>query len=268
MSSDPCSGAYNAALPIMLEDPGFSINGISLTADERELYYARGDTSTQPSLRQVVRRSRASTGVMFGAVEALPALDGVCGAAPFVNPDISEDGLTLYVTCTQDVPLGMSEGVSLLRVARRADRSADFTLEPEPIGSIFASAGISADELTAYTDGEVFDTAPQMFTRAAKTEPFGAAMPVPGIASALRSLDVSSDGLALFGATSIENVTRIVRAQRDSANASFAEPAPLELQLMPAVLGIGAPNVTANCSLYMVAILMDGQNAIFRAAHP
>ena len=94
------------------------------------------------------------------------------------NPDISEDGLTLYVTCTREMPAGMSEGVSLLRVARRPDRSSDFTLEAEPAGGVFGAAGISADELTAYTDGEFFGTAPQLFTRAdAGWRPTGASVP-------------------------------------------------------------------------------------------
>src|SRR6185503_15023561 len=116
----------------------------------------------------------------FGPVEPLLELADVCGANPYVNPDVTDDGLTLYVTCTQDVELGLSEGVSPLRVAHRPDRNSAFTLETEPVGGVFASAGISADELTAYTDGEIFDTAPRMFTRASKTESFGEAQAVPG----------------------------------------------------------------------------------------
>jgi hypothetical protein len=258
-----CHGPYGQLQLVLAEETEFLMNGISLTADERELYYSREENS----IREVVRRTRASAGDMFGAVEPLPALAGVCGEAMRVNPDISEDGLTLYVTCTQEMPPGMSEGVSPLRVARRRDRSSDFTLEAEPIGGVFASAGISADELTAYTDGEFFGTAPRMFTRATKTEAFTGPMAVPGISnSGLRSPDISSDGLSLFGAiTTPDETLRIVRAQRDSTDAPFAEPTLLDLQPLPAGVAMGAPNVTASCLLYVIARLMDGQYTVYRA---
>jgi hypothetical protein len=256
-----CRGPYGQAVPVLLEDTGFSINGISVTADERELYYARAETSMP---RVVVRRTRASTADVFGPVEPLPVLAGVCGDTQRANPDISEDGLTLYITCTEETPAGMSEGVSPLRVARRASRSSDFVLEAEPIGGVFAAAGISADELTAYTDGEFFDTAPQMFTRATKAESFSGPIAVPGITK-LRSPDISSDGLALFGAASVDNMTQIVRAVRDSEGASFSEPAPLGLQTMPAAIAMGAPNVSAGCALYVVVVLMSGEQTVYRA---
>ncbi|HYJ08049.1 MAG TPA: hypothetical protein VEX18_03550 [Polyangiaceae bacterium] len=265
--SGSCHGPYGQPLLVLAEEPDALINGISLTADERELYYSREKNAMQ----EVVRRTRASAGDMFGAVEPLPALAGVCGDLPNVNPDISEDGLTLYVTCTAEMPPGMSEGVSPLRVARRADRSSDFTLEAEPIGNVFASAGISADELTAYTDGEFFGTAPQMFTRATKAEAFSGPMEVPEIRNTgLRSLDISSDGLSLFGAVMIDEVTRIARAHRETEGAAFSEPVPLDLPLdlpmMPVALGVGAPNVTAGCLLYMIVRLMDGQYTVYRAS--
>ena len=245
-----CSGPFGAAMPVLLEEPMVSINGISVTADEREIYYARQTAGELPAV--VVRRTRASKGEMFGAVEGLPTLDGVCGANPRVNPDISDDGLTLYVTCTADVELGLSEGVSPLRVARRADRSTPFTLDPEPIGGVFASAGISADELTAFTDGEIFDTAPQLFTRASKSESFVGPQAVPGLATPFRSPDISSDGLSLFGATRLAagGFSAIARAQRASKDAPFMAPEQLDLQL--GEVGIGAPNITPSCSLYLI----------------
>lgn len=262
-----CHGAYGQPLLVLTVEPEALINGISLTADERELYYSRQKNSMQ----EVVRHTRASAGDMFGAVEPLPALAGVCGDLPNVNPDISEDGLTLYVTCTAEMPPPMSEGVSPLRVARRPDRSSDFTLEAEPIGNVFASAGISADELTAYTDGEFFGTAPQMFTRATKAEAFGGPMEVPEIRNAgLRSPDISSDGLSLFGAVTIDEVARIARAHRETKGAAFSEPVQLDLAFdlpaTPVPLGLGAPNVTAGCLLYVIVRLMDGQYTVYRAS--
>lgn len=251
----------------MVEDAMATINGISLTADELEVYYARGSTDGTTT-SQVVRRTRAAKNQVFGPAETLTELAGVCGELPYVNPDISEDGLSLYVTCTAKVDFGMSEGVSPLRVARRAARSAAFTLDAQPIGGVFASAGISADELTAYTDGEIFETAPQMFTRATKTETFTGPQPVPGITTALRSLDISSDGLVLFGAASTGDATAIHRAVRASTSAAFGAPQPLELQLMDAGMnpGLGAPNVTASCTLYLVVAMRSAGYAMFAAS--
>jgi hypothetical protein len=132
---------------------------------------------------------------------------------------------------------------------------------------VFGAAGISADELIAYTDGEFFGTAPQMFTRATKAEAFSAPMEVPEIRSTgLRSPDISSDGLSLFGAVMIDEVSRIARAHRETQGAAFPEPVPLDLPIMPAVIGIGAPNVTAGCLLYMIVLLMDGQYTVYRAS--
>jgi hypothetical protein len=251
----------------MVEDTGFQMNGISLTADELELYYSRGTSDGALLVQSIVRRKRSTTNEMFGAVEALPELAGVCAANQRVNPDVTDDGLTLYVTCTQDVESGMSEGMSPLRVAHRSDRSAAFTLAAEPIGSVFASASIAADELTAYSDGEIFNTAPQMFTRATKTASFGAAQPVPGVAVPLRSPDISNDGLVLFGGATPAGASgsAIHRAVRASKDAPFGALEALELQL-PAMVGVGAPTITPSCSLYAIVVLPNVGHTLHRAA--
>jgi hypothetical protein len=253
-----CTAPFGPTAPVVVEeDPLVSINGVSVTADELELYYSRRQAPDSPHV--VVRRTRASKSETFGPVEYLPMLDGSCGENPRVNPDISEDGLTLYITCTKQVDdTGVSEGMSPLRVARRASRSAAFALDAEPIGSVFASAGLSADELTAYTDGEVFDTAPQMFERASKTETFMGPRPVPGLSTPFRSPDVSSNRLVLFGAATdpVDARLHVYRATRASVDAPFGAPERLELGLhQTANVAVGAPNITPSCSLYMIAVI-------------
>ncbi len=249
-----CTGAFNAAEPVLRAPMDTSVNGVSLTADELELYYTRDFEVTATPTPEVVRRKRASKDALFGEAESLPELAGVCGDKLRIYPDVSEDGLTLYVTCTTRVDEG-SEGVSVLRVARRAGRSEPFVLAAEPAGNVFAAAGIAADELTAYTDGEVFDTAPQMFTRSSKAEPFMGPMAVPGIDVPFRSPDVSSDGLTLFGAAG-RDIIHIYRAHRADANAAFSTPEPIDLKLSEAT--IGAPNITAGCALYVVVVTSEG----------
>ena len=252
-STGSCSGTFGRALPVMIEDSGYSMTGISLTGDELELFYARSQAGAPPS---VVRRTRTDKDAFFGTLYDLPELAMVCEPEQLVNPDVSEDGLTLYVTCTQIADTGMSEGVSTLRVARRPDRTMPFSLEAEPIGGVFASAGLSSDELTAYTDGEIFDTAPQMFRRASKTESFGEAEPVPGIDTALNSLDISSDGLSLFGSANpvsgTDNANAIFRALRSDPQGNFSAPAQLDLQVFHP--GVGAPNITPSCTLYLIVV--------------
>jgi hypothetical protein len=250
----------------LLESEGITISGISLTADELELYYARRATSATGTVPEIVRRRRASKSEMFGSLEVLNGLAGVCAADhPLLNPDVTDDGLSLYVTCTQDAPLGASEGVSPLRVATRAARGAAFTLAPDPVGGVFASAGISADELTAYTDGEIFDTPPRMFTRGSKTESFGQPQAVAGIDTGLRSPDIASDGLALFGAAGIPGEgSGIVRALRSSRDQPFAAPVPLELGLMPTD-AVGAPNVVPSCALYMIVLTSTMPSSVYVA---
>jgi len=160
-----CQGSYGPLTPLFSEAAPLNINGPSVTSDELLIFYSLGDSSV-PELTQTLRyRKRQSVAEAFGPSQSLPELANVCPPNQHVNPDISEDGLTLYVTCTPNVDVGLPEGPSQLRVARRNDRNSSFVLDAEPAGSVFASAGLSADELTAYSGGEVWGTAPQLFTR-------------------------------------------------------------------------------------------------------
>jgi hypothetical protein len=245
------SGTLVNAHPVMFEPSGSQISGISLTGDELELYYARNYDGFS-----IMRARRPATTEPFGYPEYLAELVNVCGQNQRANPDVSGDGLSLYITCTQLVDVGMSEGISTLRVARRPDRSSAFVLEPEPVGGVYASAGISADELVAYTDGEIFNTAPRMFMRASKTESFGEPQAVPGITEPLNSLDISDDGLALFGSTTLSEAsdTTIFRALRADPDGPFGALEPLDFELAgfngkPA---IGAPNITPSGTLYLI----------------
>ena len=82
-----CLRPYAAAVPVFTEDVlGIPINGISVTSDELELFYARTDSVDLDTPPRVVRRTRTSTSAMFDAAVPLPALDGVCGTRLRVNP--------------------------------------------------------------------------------------------------------------------------------------------------------------------------------------
>lgn len=259
-----CSGAVGPAAAVFTEAVGVRLGGVGLTGDELEVYYVQRLGDAPPG---VVRRKRASKDAPFGGVETLPELADACRPDQHVNQDVTDDGLALYVTCTDMVDIGLPEGVSTLRVARRPDRASAFTLQTEPAGGVLASAGISADELTAYTDGEIYNTAPRMFTRATKAESFGGeAQPIPGIDVPFNSPDISNDGLVLFGAARAAsgNGNAIFRALRDDASGAFAVPLELDLQLPAGT--IGAPNITPSCTLYVVLAPLDGGNSVYAAA--
>lgn len=251
--SKACQGSYGP-LTLVFSEPSFTVNGPSVTSDELLLFYSVGDKTVTEVKQAVMFRQRQSVTDPFGPGLPLPELANVCSPNQHVNPDISEDGLTLYVSCTASIDVGLPEGPSQLRVARRSDRSSSFVLDAEPVGSVFASAGLSADELTAYTGGEVWGTAPQLFTRTAKTEKFGEAKPVPGFTSPLNSPDISADGLTLFGAAPSASTTRqlVRRATRTSSAENFGEPTALDFGLPDNTFG--APNVTPSCSLYLVMV--------------
>jgi hypothetical protein len=270
VASGACGGPYGAAAPFLQEDaPTFVISGISLTADELEIFYARNEAADPVTPPVVVRRSRANKDAMFGAIEPLTMLGGVCGTKLKVNPDISEDGLTLYVTCTDRVEdPSLSPGKSVLRVARRADRTSPFVLASEPVGDVYASAGLSADQLTAYTDGEFYDTPPRMFVRQSEHENFaGAGQTIPGITTPLRSPDISASGLQLFGAAVAlgATVSSIHRFSRPSSDTPFGAPELLELGLPDPPPSVGGANVTPSCALYLIGAASNTPYTVYRA---
>lgn len=255
LANSTCTGHFPAASQVFVEETMIAMNGLSVTADELELFYTRGERGTTEQI--LVARKRASVSQPFGAFEVLPGLEGACVSPQRVNSDISEDGLTLYITCTDDVSTSQSEGMSTLRAARRSSRAGVFTLDPVAVGSVQASSGISADELAAYSDGQIFGVEPpRMFTRQDKTQVFASGQAVPGIGTPLGSLDISSDSLVLFGAAARASGTGrgIFRATRSAPDATFGALEELELGL-PGTLG--SANITPRCSLYMIMALVD-----------
>lgn len=269
VGSGACGGPYEAAIPVLQEDAlGFVISGISLTADELEIFYARNEAADLVTPPVVVRRTRTNKYAMFDAMEPLTMLAGVCGTKLRVNPDISEDGLTLYVTCTDRVEdPSLSPGKSPLRVARRADRTSPFVLASDPVGDVYASAGLSADQLTAYTDGEIPDEPPRMFVRQSEHENFGAGQAIPGITTPLRSPDISASGLQLFGAAVAPGakVSSIYRFSRPSSDMPFGAPELFGLGLAEPLPSVGAANITPSCALYLVGSASNAPYTVYRA---
>jgi hypothetical protein len=257
-----CTGGYDPPQLLFDEAPLFYLGSPSVTADELQIFYSQG-VSANPGVEQtVVFRTRESQTEPFGPTQLLPELAEVCPPShEYRYPDISEDGLTLYVTCSA---VRASSGPSILRVSRRQAASGSFVLDPEPLGFVLPAAGLSADELTAYTSGEMGAAQPHLFARPSKNESFGPAQPVPGFATPLHSPDISADGLTLFGSLRVEGTpdTTLRRASRTSIAQDFGPPEELDFGMpMPKT---GGPNVAPNCNLYFATSVTTVQLARYR----
>lgn len=257
-----CTGDYDPPQLLFDEAPLFYLGSPSVTADELQIFYSQGVTANPGVEQTVVFRTRESQTEPFGPARLLPELAEVCPPShQYHNPDISEDGLTLYVTCTA---VSTSSGPSILRVSRRQAPSGSFVLDPEPLGFVFPAAGLSADELTAYTSSELGAAQPHLFTRPSKNEPFGPAQPVPGFTTPLHAPDISADGLTLFGSLRAEGtpVATLRRASRTSITQDFGPPE--ELNFGMPMLKTGGPNLAPSCNLYFAASFTTVQLARYR----
>jgi hypothetical protein len=183
---------------------------LSITDDELELYYTNQFIWVQ---------RRAARTDPFGAASEVTELSPVCsGATATGSVDVTGDGLRLYFTC--------GETVGPIQLATRADRSAPFTLDPNPVGTAETSISVSSDELTLFSvinNGE--NAQALIHTRATTSEPFGPGSPIPGINQPFRFPELSADGSTLFGSIApTPRLWRLARATRDPATGSFSTP--------------------------------------------
>jgi hypothetical protein len=237
-AGDSCRGAF-AAPEVLFEASGSDIpNSLSITGDERELYY------WLPA--GVTLRARDDKASAFGDALSVPGLEGVCGDGDGRSLDVSSDGLRLYFTC--DAPSGP------LRVAQRADRTAPFVLSAASVGMTGTSIALSGDELRAYAVAGPETPKPLMYERASTAMPFGTASPVPGIDGAFRHPEPSDDGMALFGGVvSTGTLYRLAISMRSADGYSapssdgLPEPEPTASHL--------TPTLSADCdSLYFLSL--------------
>jgi hypothetical protein len=245
-----CAGTFSTLETVFAGETNQIPGALSVTADDLELFYSVAG--------HVLVRKRASTSEAFSEPVSLPEIDGLCAPTETpVNPslDISEDGLRLYVTCTD------AEGP--LRLATRPDRNSSFEPTAESVGTVGASISISSDELVAVsstTNGG--DALLLRSERASLGEPFSDPVRVAEITGPFRHPELSGDGLSLFGVVpkdpslplDIAN-WRLAVASRTSPSGSFSAPSFAGLPEPPDTQADYAPTVSGACeSLYFTRV--------------
>jgi len=172
--------------------------------------------------------------------------------------DASADGLRVYVSCYANIDL-----YTELYQFERPDRDALFA-NPTEVGRVFASSGISVDELTLVGARFTSDIATSTSTRTALDRRFPDPHPLPGLENqAIFSPTLSRDGLELYGALGTEKTFAVVR--RPDLDTPFGTPEPLT-HLIGDLMTVGAPDLSDDCrTLVFVGVDYAIQWAIYQA---
>ena len=227
-----CKGSFHEERIVFENET--RVTSPSLTGDALELYLVVGESSNETF--QMARRSAVEE--PFGAAQSLPELDSFCDSTLNKTLDISFDGLRIYFSCYADLDFETT-----LYLSTRADRAASFG-EPIELGLAPASAAASADELAVYGSLYTVDTQTRRYARSDIQAQLGSAEVVPGLEMvSFFSPVVSSDGLEIYGA--VGETKTFSKATRTSADLPFGAPQPLSLGA--GLLGVGAPDLSADC---------------------
>lgn len=254
MSVD-CSGTFGDANAVFQDGP--RVTTPTLTADELLLFYARG-ASGEERFHVSTRASRTEA---FPPGVSVPELDAACQPTDDRSIDISNDGLTAYVSCYATGTLG--EPTTLYALAR-SSRTEAFGSASE-VGSMTPSSSIEDDGLSAVWSGE--DTpSTRLATRTSTTESFGNDSELLGLESTnVYAPDLAPDGLAIYGGIDTAEGRSLAVATRSNRDEPFGAPA-VFTALIDGLPNSGAPELSADCrSLYFVGVDEAVQFHVFRA---
>jgi hypothetical protein len=264
-----CTGAFGEPEPVFT-DLGAQPQGISLTLDEREMFYFIEESGGTIPGRLVVR-TRSSAAAEFGPPEDVAELAEVCPLPLWIGGvEVSHDGLRLYVSCED---LSTPDQPGPLRFAERSSRTVGWQLALEPIGMVGRSPGLSADERTLFSTvsrSTSLAVPPNMQTRSSLGDTFGTPIPVPGLPAAYYpSPDPSADGLHLFGGVMVETEAAprlgLAVASRATLDAPFDPPTTTDMPA-PAGPADGSPAISADCRrLYFVRVPQQGDRVVMMA---
>lgn len=250
-----CTGAFGAPRTLWIETQS-AASSLSVTDDELEIYYIIRDVILDAGAtlgEYVVKmRTRQTKSALFSDPVTLTQLSDVCaaevGAGTFNlgGVDVSGDGLRLYFSCYDELA-----DVGSVHLAERSDRNSAFTLNAGTFGSVSSSLDVTRGELTllavaGYANGGTPETV--MHTRASTAEPFGTAIPVPGVPSEFHQPDLARDGLHLYGSMRdpVTAVNQLAVAVRTDPGAAFGPPA---IDGLPFTTGSEdyTPAISADC---------------------
>jgi hypothetical protein len=254
-----CGGVFAAPTVVQTEPPA-QLSSPAVTADELELFYVRTDASVTPSATGFRHSIRLSKRDAFPVGEVLGDFDAKCAPGRRLGIDVTADGLRAYFTCHLD-----AEPTAPLWIAERGSRQVPFVVAADPVGTVGPSPNLAGDELTVFTSAllaSMGPSTPQEFTRSSTADLFGTASSVPGLETAtMTTLDLSSDGLFLYGASD----GGLVRAPFKPSTQAFDMPETLIART--AERSYGSPELSQDCrTLYYVSVSADATDWAIVAA--
>jgi hypothetical protein len=234
---------------VVLEMPGTSFSGLTLSPDELELIYSAGPVESG-SDQGFFRARRASKDDVFSTPVAIPELDAECATSTMTRSgDLTFDGLGFYFTCyDSDLPAGSSQ----LLYARRPSLDAPFVAERIDYADVDRGPSVSRDEIELFAAlGTAGPT--KRYTRSDTTQPWSSGEVVAGLESTIIATpEIAPDGLTLYASQSASNTWyALVEATRSAPGAAFG---PLTA-LLPEIMNetFGSPAISNDCrSLYFV----------------
>jgi hypothetical protein len=239
---------------VVLETPGMSFSGLTVSPDELELIYSAGAVDGVD--QGFFHARRASKADVFSQPVALPELDAACGMSTLTRSgDLTFDGLGFYFTCYDSQSPG---SVAELLYARRPSLDAPFVEERIDYLIVDRGPSVSRDELELFAAlGSAGPT--KRYVRTDATASFGNGEEVAGLESyIIATPEIAPDGRTLYASRSMSNTWyALVEATRSEPGAAFG---PLTV-LLPEITNetFGSPAISNDCrSLYFVHyVLVD-----------
>jgi len=235
---------------------GGRVTSPALSADNLELFYVAGESYDETFMVS----HRNSTRDVFPegtALDELNEFEPCLGLNKTL--DASADGLRVYISCYTDVDL-----YTPLYQFERPSRDAPFE-GPLEHRALFASSGISVDELTLVGSRFESDVATFASTRTALDQPFSEPKPLPGLENvALFGPTLSRDGLQLYGALGTEK--RLSAARRPDLDSPFDDEFLDYGALVGDLMTAGAPDLSDDCRTLVFVGVDDASNwALYQA---
>ncbi len=275
---DVCTNTFGDPVLLIPDTPGVLRQSLSISGDDLELYYEE----RRPDHAHLMVQRRTDRNAAFGpATELEGSIWSWCPDALDPSLDVSDDGLRLYLTCIDTTMQNANGGYTSgpIRLATRTARTGTFMLQENTFGTGNVSISVSQDELTAFWSDYSTTTnpLPVMAMRASISDPFGAAMALPGITDSVRQPELADDGEHLFGSVQLLNANfHLFMYTRTGGNGTFLPVDAHDIVVQqtgypgddpstPAIEGASdySPTVTSDCnSLYFMrrTVMADGSS--------
>jgi hypothetical protein len=240
-----CEGDWGEPRVVLEHTDGLSISSLSITEDEKVLYFTKSGGTVEPARVHVAKRD--SVDEPFGIERPVDELNAICAPPQMALLDVTHDGLDAFVACSME-GLACAEQPCSIYHASRSSTADPFVSKGEVATGLGTSPAISPDRLRIYTAGKnpILGGEPPLFAdRATVNDRFGTAQPIPGTDSwsiALLAPELSVDGLELYGHEP-DTAADLLWSRRKSASDPFPAPS----VLVSATIAAGSADLTSDC---------------------